>query len=43
MIACCRGARNKFELEDAELGELEAVTIGHDGSGQKPAWHLQQA
>ena len=37
-----RGARNEFVVQDAALGELEGVTIGHDGSGLRPAWHLQQ-
>jgi hypothetical protein len=26
---------------DVELGELGAVTVGHDGSGAHPAWHLE--
>lgn len=27
-------------MDDADLGELTAVTISHDGSGSSPAWHL---
>ena len=37
----CRGASNEFAVQDDELGDIQAVTIGHDGS-IKPAWHLQQ-
>lgn len=43
MLACMRrrGKRDEFTIEDAsELGELTAVTVGHDGSGKSPAWHL---
>ena len=39
---CCRGSTDEFAIQDRELGMLEAVTVGHDGSGLKPAWHLQQ-
>eukprot|EP00775_Hariotina_reticulata_P013433 gene13433-13561_t len=35
-----RGARNEFTFEDADLGQLTAVTVSHDSSGKSPAWHL---
>ncbi|GAB4821886.1 hypothetical protein N2152v2_008932 [Parachlorella kessleri] len=37
-----RGSTDAFAIQDRDLGMLEAVTIGHDGTGLKPAWHLQQ-
>lgn len=37
---CCRGQRDEFIIEDADLGELTAVTISHDSSGISPSWHL---
>lgn len=36
----CRGAQDEFFIEDADLGELTALTISHDASGTSPAWHL---
>jgi hypothetical protein len=31
---------NAFVIDDEELGDLLEVTIGHDGSGHSPSWHL---
>jgi hypothetical protein len=38
----CRGSADAFEVLDTELGDLHAVTVGHDGSGPNPAWHLER-
>lgn len=39
----CRGSRDEFVVEeDADLGELVAVTVGHDGRGSCPSWHLDK-
>jgi PLAT/LH2 domain len=39
----CRGARDEFVIEeDANLGKLLAVTIGHDGRGTSPSWHVEK-
>jgi hypothetical protein len=35
-----RGSKDEFFIDDADLDELTAVTISHDGSGTSPAWHL---
>jgi hypothetical protein len=37
---CCRGDANVFQIEDTDLGELTAITIGHDSSGNSSSWHL---
>ena len=31
-----------FDLEGIDLGELEKVTIGHDGAGSGSDWYLEQ-
>lgn len=36
----CRGGINEFHVEDSDLGELTAITIGHDSSGNSSSWHL---
>eukprot|EP00878_Enallax_costatus_P030567 GHUV01033298.1.p1 GENE.GHUV01033298.1~~GHUV01033298.1.p1 ORF type:complete len:165 (-),score=35.04 GHUV01033298.1:204-698(-) len=35
-----RGQKDDFVIEDVDLGELTAVTISHDNSGNSPSWHL---
>jgi hypothetical protein len=40
LCLCRRGAANEFHIEDTDLGELTAVTIGHDSSGNSSSWHL---
>jgi hypothetical protein len=36
----CRGAVNELHIEDTDIGELTAITIGHDSSGNSSSWHL---
>ena len=35
------GRTDEFQLETSELGELEEVVVGHDGTGMGAAWHLE--
>lgn len=37
-----RGEADFFTFENTWLGELQSVTIGHDGSGTFPRWHLDR-
>ena len=36
-----RASTDTFIVEGQELGDLTHVTVGHDSSGQNPAWHLE--
>ncbi len=33
---------DEFEVQWGDLGGLIDVRVGHDNSGQGPAWHLEQ-
>lgn len=38
----CRGRSDQFTVEeDADLGDLSHVTVGHDSAGNSPSWHLE--
>ena len=39
MLRC---SEDVFEVLDSYLGDLHAVTVGHDGTGPNPAWHLDR-
>ncbi len=39
-VHACSGVKNEFVVEDEELGELLEVTVGHDGTGHHPSWHM---
>ena len=36
-----RGRRDEFTVDGVDVGRMTALTIGHDGRGLAPAWHLQ--
>jgi PLAT/LH2 domain len=37
-----RGRRDAFQVECQWVGELSALTVGHNNKGVAPGWHLDQ-
>lgn len=37
----CR-QRDEFKVSGPDVGEMNHVVVGHDGSGLGPAWHLAE-
>ncbi|GMH36686.1 hypothetical protein BSKO_04559 [Bryopsis sp. KO-2023] len=36
-----RGQVSSFTVDDVDVGSVEEVTIGHDGTGSGPSWHVE--
>ncbi len=37
-----RGQTDKFEVKEADVGEIRKILIGHDGRGIGSGWHLKE-
>lgn len=36
-----RALEDTFEVECGDIGDIEGVVLGHDGSGWGPSWHCK--